>query len=143
MRYRPLIVMVVIALSVAACGGGGGKGAGTTDIFDTGTLGVGPVETATTPPAATTDQPQPAIQIQVPKGLPIGPQSPAEQVAQVQKALTALGFKIGKQDGIYGGKTRKAVVKFQKNHKLDADGLVGAKTAKAINKALAEQTGAG
>jgi peptidoglycan hydrolase-like protein with peptidoglycan-binding domain len=139
MRYRPIFLLVAIALSVAACGGGGGEGAGTTDIFDTGTFGVGPVETAPPPPAETTQEPQPAIQITVPKGEPIGPQSPAEQVAQVQKALTALGFKIGKPDGIYGEKTRKAVVRFQKNHKLDTDGLVGAKTAKAMNKELAKQ----
>ena len=142
MRYRSLIALVVIALFVAACGGGGDESAGTTDIFDTGTIATCATET-TTPAPTTTETtvapPAPAIVITVPKGQPIGPQSPAELVAEVQKGLTALGFKIGKPDGIYGVKTRKAVVKFQKQHKLDADGLVGAQTANAMNKELAKQ----
>ena len=141
MRYRSLIALTVVALSVAACGGGGGKSAGTTDIFDTGAIATDGIDTTPAPTATETTPapPEPAIVIQVPKGQPIGPQSPAELVAQVQKGLTLLGFKIGKPDGIYGAKTRKAVVKFQKQHKLDADGLVGEKTAKAMNKALAQQ----
>ena len=139
MRSRSLlIVLVLIALTVAACGGGdGGNGEGTTGIFDTGVFAT--TEAEVTPPLTeTTATPEPPLQITVPKGQPIGPQSPAEKVAEIQRALIALGFKIGKPDGIYGEKTRKAVVKFQKAHKLDADGLVGTKTAKALNKELAK-----
>jgi peptidoglycan hydrolase-like protein with peptidoglycan-binding domain len=52
-----------------------------------------------------------------------------------------LGYKVGEPDGIYGAKTRKAVIAFQKEKKLEADGLVGAQTARAINKALRQQAG--
>lgn len=130
---------------MAACGGGDGDGdeeltfTGETDTGELLPVDTGVVEEPPPPPATATT-PTEAIQIPVPKaGEVIGPQSPAAQVAQLQEALIALGFKIGEPDGIYGGKTRNAVTRFQKNHKLEADGLVGAKTAKAINKELRER----
>jgi peptidoglycan hydrolase-like protein with peptidoglycan-binding domain len=130
---------------MAACGGGDGDGdeeltfTGETDTGELLPVDTGVVEEPPPPPATETT-PTEAIQIPVPKaGEVIGPQSPAAQVAQLQEALIALGFKIGEPDGIYGGKTRNAVTRFQKNHKLEADGLVGAKTARAINKELRER----
>jgi peptidoglycan hydrolase-like protein with peptidoglycan-binding domain len=134
MRSRLVALLLLVGLAAAACGGGGGGGS-STGLLDTGAIGTVATEAPPPPPPPAEAAP---IQITVPKGQPTGPQSPAERVAELQKALIALGYKIGKPDGIYGGKTRKAVVKFQKAHKLDADGLVGAKTAKAINKALAK-----
>ena len=136
-----LIGLVTLTLAAAACGGGE-EGTGSTDLFETGV--VGGIETdiftppAEEPPPAAEEPPPPAaaIELTVVAGQPIGPQSPAEQVAELQRALVALGFKIGKADGIYGEKTRKAVAKFQRNHNLEADGIVGPKTARAINKEL-------
>jgi peptidoglycan hydrolase-like protein with peptidoglycan-binding domain len=138
MRYGLLIVLASILLAVAACGGGDEEAA-STDIFDTEVLGG--TETDIAPPPAETAAPasEPPVQVSVPKGQPIGPQSSAEKVAELQTVLIALGFKIGEPDGVYGAKTRRAVVRFQKNHNLEADGLVGARTARAINEELAKR----
>jgi peptidoglycan hydrolase-like protein with peptidoglycan-binding domain len=141
-------VALAVGLGAAACGGGDDDGGDAfTGETDTGSLL--PVDTGFTeeppaPPAVTEETPGEAIQIAVPKaGESIGPQSPAARVAELQEALIVLGFKIGEPDGIYGGKTVNAVKRFQKNHKLQADGLVGTKTARAINKELRERAAAG
>lgn len=49
-------------------------------------------------------------------------------VTPLQQRLNALGYSCGNADGIFGGKTRAAVIAYQKNHSLTADGIVGAKT---------------
>jgi peptidoglycan hydrolase-like protein with peptidoglycan-binding domain len=144
MRARLIVVLLtlVVVLGIGACGGGDDEG-GETDAADTGALFPADTGSAEEPPP---EEPAggEAIQIAVPDaGDSIGPQSPADRVLELQKALRALGFKIGKPDGIYGGKTRRAVERFQKNHKLGVDGLVGPKTAKAINKELRERAEAG
>ncbi|MCC6224413.1 MAG: peptidoglycan-binding protein [Thermoleophilia bacterium] len=140
MRYRLAAVLVALAagvgLPLAGCGGDD-EGAGTTDLFDTGIFDTGTIETTPETETEPVDtQPGEAFQIKVPKEAPIGPQSPTEKIAEVQEALLLLGYNIGEADGIWGEKTKKAVVKFQKKHKLKADGLVGTKTAKLINKEL-------
>ncbi len=104
MRNRPLfalaLALVLVALSAAACGGGL-EATTTNDIFDTGAFtDTGVVEP---PPVEPTPPAQPEIIVlEVSAGQPIGPQSPAEQVSELQRALVALGFKVGKADGIYG-----------------------------------------
>lgn len=144
MRYRLAVILLLLALAVgvslAGCGGGGGDGAGTTDLFDTnGFFDTGQVETL---PETETEvaQPDAPFQIKVPKEAPIGPQSPTGTISELQEALLLLGYKVGEADGIWGSKTKNAVVKFQKKHKLKADGLVGAKTAKLINRELRKLT---
>jgi peptidoglycan hydrolase-like protein with peptidoglycan-binding domain len=137
-----LLLAIALGLGVAACGGGDGEAGATDALTDTGSLfptDTGLDEEPPAPPPAETGEAVEPIQITVPKpGEVIGPSSPAARVAELQDALIALGYKIGEPDGIYGGKTRKAVVKFQKKFKLEADGLVGAKTAKKMNKELAK-----
>jgi peptidoglycan hydrolase-like protein with peptidoglycan-binding domain len=145
MRLRALIGLLVaaLALSAAACGGGDGEGIGTTDFFDTGFIDTGLFEE---PPPVEEPPPAPveALQIRVPDaGQSVGPQSPAERIAEVQRALLALGFKIGRADGVYGQKTRNAVARFQRNHDLEADGIVGPKTARAMNRELRRRGAAG
>jgi peptidoglycan hydrolase-like protein with peptidoglycan-binding domain len=136
MRSRLLLAVLLVATGLAACGGGDEEAGETTGAAaDTGSVVV--VETQETTPAETTTAE--AFQIKVPSSAPIGPTSPPKTIRQLQTALAMLGYKIGEPDGIYGSKTEKAVIAFQKKKKLEADGLVGAQTARAINKALRQQ----
>lgn len=56
------------------------------------------------------------------------------QIRTAQRLLNALGYNSGSVDGIFGAKTKAAVVKFQKAKGLDADGIVGSKTWNALLK---------
>jgi lysozyme len=53
-------------------------------------------------------------------------------VADLQKQLTANGFKIGIADGIFGRNTKAAVLTFQKQRQLTTDGIVGLSTWSAL-----------
>lgn len=59
-----------------------------------------------------------------------------EDVKTVQEILTALGFSPGPIDGDFGTKTEKAVITFQEEHQLYADGIVGPTTWAALHRAL-------
>ena len=48
----------------------------------------------------------------------------------VKEIQTALGFK--RPDGVMGPKTRRAIKRFQKAHRLKADGIAGPETLKAL-----------
>lgn len=50
------------------------------------------------------------------------------QVKKVQERLIELGYLKDNADGVYGGKTRNAVMAFQKNNGLKADGAAGKET---------------
>ena len=54
--------------------------------------------------------------------------SKGEEVRRIQKKLRDLGFYRGNIDGIYGTATKKAVIAFQKNCGITADGIAGQKT---------------
>ena len=62
------------------------------------------------------------------------------QVKSIQQKLKNWGYYTGGVDGVYGPKTRAAVVQFQKTNKLTADGIVGSKTAAAMGLSLTAQT---
>ncbi|MES9902034.1 MAG: peptidoglycan-binding domain-containing protein [Sedimenticola sp.] len=62
-----------------------------------------------------------------------------EEVKSLQENLTRLGYRPGKIDGDFGGKTEAAVVRFQEETGLYADGIVGPATQAAIEQALHEQ----
>lgn len=57
----------------------------------------------------------------------------------VQQKLKELGYYSGSVDGVYGQGTRSAVIAFQKQNGLVADGIVGVKTAKALGISLNTQ----
>ena len=65
--------------------------------------------------------------------------SRGDDVKTVQTKLKRWGYYDGSVDGIYGSKTKKAVVYFQKKNGLTADGIVGKKTYAALG--MMEQAG--
>lgn len=56
-----------------------------------------------------------------------------EDVVYLQTRLAAMGYGVGKIDGIFGAKTLESVKAFQVENNLAVDGIVGEKTWKAIN----------
>ena len=60
----------------------------------------------------------------------------ASETKTVQTKLKRWGYYTGAVDGIYGPKTRAAVISFQRKNGLVADGIVGPKTAAAIGITL-------
>lgn len=58
--------------------------------------------------------------------------SQGNQVRQIQTKLKELGFYNSNVDGIFGAKTRDAVIAFQRSKGLTADGIVGSKTLSAL-----------
>ena len=58
--------------------------------------------------------------------------SKGDLVRKLQSTLKESGFDPGTIDGIFGKKTRKAVVMFQKSKKLETDGIVGIITIEAL-----------
>ena len=57
------------------------------------------------------------------------------EVSELQKFLNAKGYDVGKVDGVFGLKTKKAVFKFQTDNKiLNGYGTVGPLTRALINK---------
>ena len=62
-----------------------------------------------------------------------------DDVKKLQEDLIRMGYDVGpdKADGDYGDNTKKAVMKFQREHKLDpVDGEVGDDTRKVLNEIL-------
>lgn len=59
--------------------------------------------------------------------------SRGEDVKQLQTALNNKGYDAGTPDGIFGKKTRQALIQFQKDSGLTADGIAGPKTLSALD----------
>lgn len=58
--------------------------------------------------------------------------STGSEVTQIQQRLQELGYDPGKADGIYGTRTKNAVISFQRDYGLTDDGIVGPKTLEAL-----------
>lgn len=58
--------------------------------------------------------------------------SQSNEVRLIQEELTRRGYFTSAIDGIYGTRTKNAVIKFQKDNGLDPDGIAGVKTLKAL-----------
>jgi murein L,D-transpeptidase YcbB/YkuD len=54
-------------------------------------------------------------------------------VENLQSQLTAAGFEPGKLDGVFGPKTKAAVMAFQRARGLEVDGIVGPRTWAALD----------
>lgn len=57
-----------------------------------------------------------------------------DDVRTLQSALNLLGFDAGREDGILGERTERAVLEFQRNVGLPPDGIVGGTTVEAIRR---------
>ena len=58
--------------------------------------------------------------------------SRGSEVTQIQQRLQELGYDPGTADGIFGTRTQQAVLAFQRDYGLSADGIVGEKTLAAL-----------
>lgn len=65
-----------------------------------------------------------------------------DDVAELQRLLSRLGFDCGRIDGIFGPLAARAVSDFQLNAGLDSDGVCGPMTIDALRR-LSRQTGDG
>jgi len=64
--------------------------------------------------------------------------SRGSQVKILQERLNSLGYNAGKADGIFGSKTRSAVMAFQKANGLAVDGIVGPATIAKLNQSKSQ-----
>ncbi len=62
------------------------------------------------------------------------------EVTKLQEGLKKLNFYSGSIDGIFGAKTKLAVINFQSTQRLVTDGIVGEKTWSKLNAALQENS---
>jgi N-acetylmuramoyl-L-alanine amidase len=60
------------------------------------------------------------------------PYDRGDDVRALQAALNVLGFDVGREDGIFGQRTDRAVRQFQRNVGLPPDGIVGSTTIEAV-----------
>lgn len=60
------------------------------------------------------------------------------KVEEIQKALKNAGVYSGKIDGKVGSGTKQAIVEFQKDHHLTADGVLGYRTWRLLKSYLKE-----
>jgi hypothetical protein len=94
------------------------------------------------PPSASTTPETPSTEgtttFTLPDGTKLrrGEENDPAVVTELQQALTAAGYDPGEADGTYGQATEAAVVAFQEDNGLTADGVVGTETAAALNQAL-------
>ncbi|MCM3362014.1 peptidoglycan-binding domain-containing protein [Niallia sp. MER TA 168] len=61
-----------------------------------------------------------------------GKANQSARVKDLQAALYNLGYNVGTIDGIWGPKTKSALIKFQQNKGLVADGICGVNTWRAL-----------
>jgi N-acetylmuramoyl-L-alanine amidase len=57
-----------------------------------------------------------------------------DDVAELQRRLNGLGFDAGKEDGIFGDDTTRALVEFQRNMNLSTDGMCGRGTLAVLER---------
>ena len=64
----------------------------------------------------------------------------SDAVRDLQERLISLGYLTGNADGNFGTKTSMALIAFQKNNGLSADGIAGSGTLKKLNSLSATST---
>jgi len=114
----------------------------TTTATETTTPETTPSTTTPPPPpspSTTTPSTGATTSFTLPEGTKLrrGEENDPAAVTELQQALTSAGYDPGAADGVYGSGTEAAVVAFQEDNDLTADGVVGPDTATALNNALA------
>lgn len=56
-----------------------------------------------------------------------------QDVMRLQLILQSLGYDPGPIDGIFGPRTKNAVMRFQRDNGITVDGIVGPETMRVIN----------
>jgi N-acetylmuramoyl-L-alanine amidase len=64
-----------------------------------------------------------------------------DDVLELQRRLNQLGFDAGREDGIFGDASGRAVLNFQRNIGMKADGIVGPDTVEALERIRPVQPG--
>ena len=85
--------------------------------------------------SGTSDSEAPAATATNPNTLKFGDRG--SRVTELQTALNQLGYSTNGIDGKFGAGTQRAVVQFQKDNGLKADGLAGTKTVEMIRQKAA------
>jgi N-acetylmuramoyl-L-alanine amidase len=57
-----------------------------------------------------------------------------DDVAELQRRLSGLGFDTGKVDGIFGAQTEHGLIEFQRNAGLTVDGICGPATVRSLRQ---------
>jgi hypothetical protein len=65
---------------------------------------------------------------------------PAERVKRIQAMLSALGYEIANIDGYFGQGTKNALIAFQRDRGLTADGIAGPSTVESLITAFGLDT---
>lgn len=66
--------------------------------------------------------------------------SASTQVKAAQQMLKALGYDPGREDGFFDEKTKQAVISFQKDEKLEANGILTGQSTLILMERLREKT---
>jgi len=66
-----------------------------------------------------------------------------DDVRGLQASLSLLGFDPGREDGILGARTDRAIREFQRNVGLPSDGIVGTTTVEALGRLRPQRPGPG
>jgi len=69
------------------------------------------------------------------------PMLTGDDVIELQRGLNMLGFDAGKEDGIFGPNTSRALTEFQRNVGLGTDGILGTDTLDALFRLSAPRAG--
>lgn len=68
--------------------------------------------------------------------------SKGNDVKTLQGNLNYLGYNVGAADGVFGAKTKNAVIAYQRAHGLEVDGIAGPATQNSIARAVAAKQAA-
>jgi N-acetylmuramoyl-L-alanine amidase len=66
-----------------------------------------------------------------------------DDVLDLQRRLNQLGFDVGREDGIFGAASGRALLDFQRNVGMKSDGIVGPETVEALERIHPVQPGPG